>query len=1043
MRPLTLAIEGLRSFRLPVKISFEGRDHLAIIGDTGAGKSSILEAMTYALFGRSTFTGHANQEIMNDLADHMRVTLRFAVAGRTFEVTRALRRAGDRTVGAAKASLTEFSPDGSEMHKIEQVRQVDGRIQEVLGLDARAFLRTVVLPQGQFAQLLVGDDPTVRATILRQVWRTDELTKAGQLADEALPALSQLVGQVTQALDGTPENPQANLQLLRADAERRVDLANRARDAHRVAVTARDTLAQADERTNAAENVIAKLGDFDFGSATATAEEVVRSASVIATERGAVEKEQEVLRGQLQAVPSDDDGLDYQAIGAARTILDQLPSRAEAAVNAAGRARADAVDAAGAERRVTKLEDELQGLNHRLDQREGARQHLDAVLADAETKLNAARDLFRDAQQAAAEAGRRRAQASDKAHQAELLRQQMARLQEGELVQAEQAAAAAETAYAEAQRHNAAAAAAHGLHSGDDCSVCNRPLPQDWQPPVAEDFDAARRAQEATDTVLTEVRSRIRDLATRAEITDNQAAELRQDGDLSTETERTAAARLAQLIGRDKIDLATVPPGDELLHSLSGTVTSARKELEAYESESQQLREQRAAAQNDVANAQTSLKKIRDTRSRNSGEAAAAIRELRTTLASLPGQLQVDVALPGDPLDLEVIQLGGLDAAYQMLDDRAQELDHRGIRRKQLQQQLDTLTQRTRDLDAHWTEQVLAPGNELVATVNHHRDALTDSIGLLNIRDVPLQPAASLSDPAQLVQIMRALREGADAVVRRTRALADEAQSEADAARHTIARLATELEILVTDAHAADPDQVVACALDKATEADVEARAAERAAEDFSRLVAPLTELRLSGEKLSLAHKVLRDLSAALKPGAFPKWLTLRRSRALLIHASRLLEQMSGGRYAFAELDDEDAEWRVIDNDSGLARTPASLSGGEQFIASLALALGMVEMMARSGGRLESLWLDEGFGSLDRSNLDAAIEALASVAARGRMVAVISHVRAVADQVSHVLAVTRGVTGTQAIWLNPSQRAQLATGDLESETASALSGLLD
>src|SRR5258707_15073190 len=126
MRPLTLTFEGVRSFRSPGEISFRGRDHLAIIGDTGAGKASILEAMTYALFGRTTFTGHANQEIINDLADHMRVTLRFSVAGRTFEVTRALRRARDRTVGAAKASLTEFSADGTELHKIEQVRQVGG-----------------------------------------------------------------------------------------------------------------------------------------------------------------------------------------------------------------------------------------------------------------------------------------------------------------------------------------------------------------------------------------------------------------------------------------------------------------------------------------------------------------------------------------------------------------------------------------------------------------------------------------------------------------------------------------------------------------------------------------------------------------------------------------------------------------------------------------------------------------------------------------------------------------------------------------------------
>ena len=67
----------------------------------------------------------------------------------------------------------------------------------------------------------------------------------------------------------------------------------------------------------------------------------------------------------------------------------------------------------------------------------------------------------------------------------------------------------------------------------------------------------------------------------------------------------------------------------------------------------------------------------------------------------------------------------------------------------------------------------------------------------------------------------------------------------------TIARLATELVILATDAYAADPDQVVACASDKATEADVEARTAERAAENFSRLVAPLTELRRTGEELN------------------------------------------------------------------------------------------------------------------------------------------------------------------------------------------------
>ena len=152
---------------------------------------------------------------------------------------------------------------------------------------------------------------------------------------------------------------------------------------------------------------------------------------------------------------------------------------------------------------------------------------------------------------------------------------------------------------------------------------------------------------------------------------------------------------------------------------------------------------------------------------------------------------------------------------------------------------------------------------------------------------------------------------------------------------------------------------------------------------------------------------------------------------------------MSSGRYAFVDPQDTDAQWRVLDRDSGQARSPASLSGGEQFIASLSLALGMVEMMARSGGRLESLFLDEGFGSLDRNNLDTAVEALSTVAAGGRMVGVISHVRAVAEQIEHVLAVTRHATGSQVEWLTGRQRERLSESNTGLEAASALAGLLE
>ena len=158
MRPIHLTIEGLRSFRTPARlesdagprrptIDFTGRDHIAIIGDTGAGKSSILEAITYALYGQTTFTARANQELMNDTTTHLRVVLRFRVSGETWEVTRTLRRGGQGGVGQVRALLRRVGDDDATVEQVEQVRRVNDRIEELLGLDSDAFLRTVPPPR--------------------------------------------------------------------------------------------------------------------------------------------------------------------------------------------------------------------------------------------------------------------------------------------------------------------------------------------------------------------------------------------------------------------------------------------------------------------------------------------------------------------------------------------------------------------------------------------------------------------------------------------------------------------------------------------------------------------------------------------------------------------------------------------------------------------------------------------------------------------------------------------------------------------------------
>ena len=308
-------------------------------------------------------------------------------------------------------------------------------------------------------------------------------------------------------------------------------------------------------------------------------------------------------------------------------------------------------------------------------------------------------------------------------------------------------------------------------------------------------------------------------------------------------------------------------------------------------------------------------------------------------------------------------------------------------------------------------DEVDAPLEGLAGQLNAHRDVLVDAIRRLQLDadanyevgvdgsaavdairrlqlDADVPAAVSVRDAAALQSHIGAPRgRHRGAVERRGRARARR-RRRADAARRQLAALGERLD---PDIDVRDLDAIVDGVRAKAEEARFDERRARRAADDFAAIIEDVQRLRTLLAEVEEKERALDDLEDALKPGAFLKWLTLRRSRRLLVHASRMLGEISGGKYAFV---DPRRRRRAVAGSRRRLRPgpapPASLSGGEQFIASLSLALGMVEMMARGGGRLESLFLDEGFGSLDRNNLDAAVQALGTVAAAGRMVGVIS-----------------------------------------------------
>lgn len=163
--------------------------------------------------------------------------------------------------------------------------------------------------------------------------------------------------------------------------------------------------------------------------------------------------------------------------------------------------------------------------------------------------------------------------------------------------------------------------------------------------------------------------------------------------------------------------------------------------------------------------------------------------------------------------------------------------------------------------------------------------------------------------------------------------------------------------------------------------------------------------------------RVAKALAQHLRANQFERWLLTEALDALVQGASGILRDLSGGRY---ELTHTNGEFAVLDHaDASLRRGVRTLSGGETFQASLALALALSEQLAglsSASASLESIMLDEGFGTLDPDTMDVVAATLENLAARGdRMVGVVTHVTGLAERIPVRFEVSRDARGTARI----------------------------
>jgi exonuclease SbcC len=125
----------------------------------------------------------------------------------------------------------------------------------------------------------------------------------------------------------------------------------------------------------------------------------------------------------------------------------------------------------------------------------------------------------------------------------------------------------------------------------------------------------------------------------------------------------------------------------------------------------------------------------------------------------------------------------------------------------------------------------------------------------------------------------------------------------------------------------------------------------------------------------------------------------------MVAHANRQLEKMTD-RYLLTRDESQPLELNVVDNyQAGEVRSTKNLSGGESFIVSLTLALGLSQMASKKV-RVDSLFLDEGFGSLDEETLETALEALSALQQDGKLIGIISHVSALKERINTQISIT-------------------------------------
>ncbi|MDX3380339.1 SMC family ATPase [Streptomyces niveiscabiei] len=953
-------------------------------GPTGAGKTSILDAVCYALYGVVPGDRH-NGQGLTLRSDHAapdvrtEVVLDLTVAGRRLEITRQppwqrpKKRGAGTTLDKAQTWLREHKA-GAWKDLSRSHQEIGEEITQLLGMSREQFCQVVLLPQGDFARFLRAD-AEARGKLLGRLFDTQRFAEVEKrLADRRRTTearvkdgdatlladahrMQQAAGDSMDLPELTPGEPGLAEAVLAAAAIAR----STAREQLTIAHCGRSAADEAQHQAQRALDEVRELARlqhrFDEARTRATRLQERSGAYEEARARMDRARKAEAVKPALD-LREEADAEHARAVrdeARARALLPQPDSEADA-VTLAAAARRTTEELGGLEsaRRAERRLTELTGERATLDRQERA----DAAdLTDAETwltgwdatreALQARVDAAQDATTRAEKLAERREPARHRLAAAEL-RDSLARDVETAQQRALTSGEAAQQARArwldlkEQRLDGIAAELAASLVDGAPCAVCGA-----TEHPAPARKDAGHVDRAAEENALDAL----------------QRAEARHGEDEQHLNNARQALAAASAEAGDTPTATLAAEFEELERQYAHArreasgLHAAREELHAAEQE----RERRIAVQRDAAVRVASRAVHRENLEREQAD-------LEEELARARGSAE-SVAARAAHLERRAGLLTGAADAVRAAEESASRLKDADGRLAEAAYRAGFGTPREA------AEALLAP--DVHRDLQHRLDAWqAEESAVRAVLAEPETAAAARRPPADVTGAAERASAAAEALRR------------AASARDAAARRCEELDHL------------------------------SARAESGVRHLAPLRReydrvARLAG----LTAGTSADNERKMRLEAY---VLAARLEQVAAAATVRLQRMSSGRYTLVHSADRSGRGRsglglhVVDAWTGRERDTATLSGGETFFASLALALGLADVVTDEAGgvRLDTLFIDEGFGSLDDQTLDEVLDVLDSLRERERSVGIVSHVADLRRRIHAQLEVVKGRTGS-------------------------------